>query len=66
MERMMNLTKGDSPSGNGGRVILLTAAACGVTEMQQVIAAALQTQQILHSLKGNLHTNTNPWKCQRS
>ena len=66
MNRIMNLTKLDSPLGNGGRVVLLTAAAWGVTDLKQTYAAALQTQTTLHSPQGNLLININSWVCKRS
>ena len=42
------------PVGNGGQARLSTAAACGVTEIQQATTAALQKRQTLHSPQGNL------------
>jgi hypothetical protein len=66
MKRIMNLTKLVSPSGNGGSVVLLTAAAWDVTDLQQTYAAALQTQKTLHSPSGKLLIIINPWVCKRS
>ena len=66
MKKVMNLTKLDSPSGNGGLVVLLTAAAWNFADLQRTYAAAFQTQITLHSPQGNLLINKNPWVCKRS
>ena len=66
MKKVMNMTDGDSPLGNGDRVKLFTAAAYDATVMQQVSAAAIIQKQLLHSPKGNLLLNINPCTCKRS
>jgi hypothetical protein len=44
-----NKNIGDSPAGNGGQELLLTAAASGATNRQLVLAAAYNEQTKLHS-----------------
>ncbi len=39
----------DSPAGNGGLRSFLTAAACGATDWQLVLAAAYYIRRTLHS-----------------
>ena len=52
MEKVMNMTNGDSPLGNGDRVKLFTAAAYDATVLQQVSAAAIIQKQLLHPRRG--------------
>lgn len=47
----------DSPAGNGGLERLLTAAVSGVTKMEVVSAAALQTKVKTPFPEGETQTN---------
>jgi glycogen synthase len=46
----------DSPAGNGGQRLFLTAAVCGATDWQLVLAAAYYKRRTLHSRRETQQT----------